>query len=52
MTMPPRLCGFALTAHVTSWVGWLGAVAGGVPAAGNTPYGWRKQYQQRTVLVP
>ena len=27
MTMPPRLRKFALTAHVTSSVGWLGAVA-------------------------
>ncbi len=27
MTMPPRLRKFALTAHVTSTVGWLGAVA-------------------------
>jgi len=26
MTMPPRLRKFALTAHVTSSVGWLGAV--------------------------
>ncbi len=28
MTMTPRLRKFALTAHVTSSVGWLGAVAG------------------------
>jgi len=28
MAMPPRLRKFALTAHVTSSVGWLGAVAG------------------------
>ena len=28
MTMAPRLRKFALTAHVTSSVGWLGAVAG------------------------
>ena len=28
MTMRPRLRKFALTAHVTSSVGWLGAVAG------------------------
>jgi hypothetical protein len=28
MTMPPRLRKFALTAHVASSVGWLGAVAG------------------------
>jgi len=28
MTMPPGLRKFALTAHVTSSVGWLGAVAG------------------------
>jgi hypothetical protein len=28
MTMTPRLRNFALTAHVTSSVGWLGAVAG------------------------
>jgi hypothetical protein len=28
MTMPPSLRKFALTAHVTSSVGWLGAVAG------------------------
>ena len=28
MTMTPRLSKFALTAHVTSSVGWLGAVAG------------------------
>ena len=28
MTMPPRLRKFALTAHVTASVGWLGAVAG------------------------
>jgi hypothetical protein len=28
MTMTPRLRQFALTAHVTSSVGWLGAVAG------------------------
>jgi hypothetical protein len=28
MTMPPRVRKFALTAHVTSSVGWLGAVAG------------------------
>jgi hypothetical protein len=28
MTMNPRLRKFALTAHVTSSVGWLGAVAG------------------------
>ena len=27
MTMTPRLRKFALTAHVTSSVGWLGAVA-------------------------
>ena len=27
MTMPPRLRKFALTAHVTASVGWLGAVA-------------------------
>jgi uncharacterized membrane protein len=27
MTMPPRLRKFALTVHVTSSVGWLGAVA-------------------------
>ena len=27
MTMPPQLCKLALTAHVTSSVGWLGAVA-------------------------
>jgi hypothetical protein len=26
MTMTPRLCKFALTVHVTSSVGWLGAV--------------------------
>jgi hypothetical protein len=25
--MPPRLRKVALTAHVTTWVGWLGAVA-------------------------
>ena len=28
MAIPPRLRKFALTAHVTSSVGWLGAVAG------------------------
>lgn len=28
MIMTPRLCRFALTAHITSSVGWLGAVAG------------------------
>ena len=28
MAMAPRLRKFALTAHVTSSVGWLGAVAG------------------------
>lgn len=28
MTMTPRLRKFALTAHVTSSVGWLGAIAG------------------------
>jgi len=28
MTMTPRVRKFALTAHVTSSVGWLGAVAG------------------------
>jgi hypothetical protein len=28
MTMPPRLRKFALTAHVTFSVGWIGAVAG------------------------
>jgi hypothetical protein len=28
MIMPPRLHKFALTAHVTSSVGWLGSVAG------------------------
>jgi hypothetical protein len=28
MIMPPRLRKFALTAHVTASVGWLGAVAG------------------------
>ena len=28
MTMTPRIRKFALTAHVTSSVGWLGAVAG------------------------
>ncbi len=28
MTLTPRLRKFALTAHVTSSVGWLGAVAG------------------------
>lgn len=28
MTMTPRLRKFALTAHITSSVGWLGAVAG------------------------
>ena len=28
MTMTPRLRKFALTAHVTCSVGWLGAVAG------------------------
>src|SRR5712692_4662848 len=28
MTMTPRLRKFALTAHLTSSVGWLGAVAG------------------------
>src|SRR2546422_282773 len=28
MTMGPRLRKFALTAHITSSVGWIGAVAG------------------------
>jgi hypothetical protein len=34
MTMPPRLCKLALTAHVTSSVGWLGAVAAFLALAG------------------
>ena len=33
MTMTPRLRNFALTAHVTSSVGWLGAVAGSLALA-------------------
>jgi len=33
MTMTPRLRKFALTAHVTSSVGWLGAVAGSLALA-------------------
>ena len=38
MTMTPRLRKFALTAHVVSSVGWLGAVAGflALAAAGLT----------------
>ena len=33
MTMPPRLRKFALTAHVVSSVGWLGAVASSLALA-------------------
>lgn len=33
MIMPPRLRKFALTAHVTTSVGWLGAVAGYIALA-------------------
>ncbi len=49
MIMPPRLRKFALTAHVTSSVGWLGAVAAFLvlAVAGLTSQGTREVRSER-----